>query len=345
VAANNEVGGRNLNTTGTSACAAGQEICVSFNDGDSAFVTDPHVTVRVQRTDLPTFFARIWGSKQITVAASATAEGYNPSGADALDLESPPPVAPTCVKPWLLPNTDPTGTKPIFDPQTGAMNPDLPDLLGKSWNLQCQDCLGDTLSEPVAGQYYPGAIEADDFPAPTKALPTCSAGFNSYQLAVAGCVRRPIRCGATATIDINVTAYPAAPGRDLDTFQAAKCLIHYNGAGDSDSVDSAALPSPPFQFRAGKQNPVANAVGKDVLVSDSLVTIPVINTTADQTPNTTVGVIGFLQVFVNPTGDLMPGPSIPVKIINLAGCGTNASGQPILGNGASPVAVRLISPP
>jgi len=87
VAANNEVGGRNLNIVGTSACTAGQEICVSFNDGDSAFVTDPHITVRVQRTDLPTFFARIWGSKQITVAASATAEGFAPGTIIFLDVE------------------------------------------------------------------------------------------------------------------------------------------------------------------------------------------------------------------------------------------------------------------
>jgi hypothetical protein len=36
---------------------------------------------------------------------------------------------------------------------------------------------------------------------------------------------------------------------------------------------------------------------------------------------------------------------ISTTIINMAGCGTGASGQPILGNGASPVAVRLISPP
>jgi hypothetical protein len=33
------------------------------------------------------------------------------------------------------------------------------------------------------------------------------------------------------------------------------------------------------------------------------------------------------------------------RVINIAGCGTGASGQPILGNGASPVAVRLITPP
>src|SRR5260370_9790435 len=106
VAANNQVGGRNLNTAGTIPCTVGQEICVSFNDGDVSFATNPHVTVRVQRTDLPTFFARIWGSKQLTVAASATAEAYNPSGTDAFAGPTTP-VATTCVKPWLLPNMSP----------------------------------------------------------------------------------------------------------------------------------------------------------------------------------------------------------------------------------------------
>src|ERR1700687_2995230 len=64
VAANNLVGGRNLNSSGSSACSASQEICVGFNDSAPTFGTNPQVIVRVQRTDLPTFFARIWGSTQ-----------------------------------------------------------------------------------------------------------------------------------------------------------------------------------------------------------------------------------------------------------------------------------------
>src|ERR1700687_3974995 len=121
VARNNEVGGRKL---------AGSEVTVSFpNAGSPSFGTDPHVTVRVQRTDLPTFFARIWGSTQLTVTASATAEAYNPSGANA-SFGTTTPVAPICVKPWLLPNIDPTSPPAtpttIFDPTTGAItNPAL----------------------------------------------------------------------------------------------------------------------------------------------------------------------------------------------------------------------------
>jgi hypothetical protein len=90
------------------------------------------------------------------------------------------------------------------------------------------------------------------------------------------------------------------------------------------------------------------------MVSDSLVTIPVINNPPGTPANPSVTVIGFLQVFLNPSASsTMPyapaGPAstneISATIINMAGCGTGATGQPILGNGASPVAVRLISPP
>ena len=58
VAANNPVGGRNLIPGGT---CPGQEICVDINQAALDFVANPQVTVKVQRTDLPTFFARIWG--------------------------------------------------------------------------------------------------------------------------------------------------------------------------------------------------------------------------------------------------------------------------------------------
>jgi hypothetical protein len=354
----NEVGGRTLKP--------GTEVFVTFNDGAATFATNPHVTVKVQRSDLPTFFARIWGSKQVTVGASATAEAYNPSGANAL-VGTTTPVAPICVKPWLLPNIDPTvpltaTSLPIFNSTTGAIQNSA--LVGQGWpganpnglSAVCGDCSPGAggILPPSPGQYYPGAIDPIDplaFPAPTQALPACSAGFNPYQVAVAGCVPRPIGCGAIALpntlINIDVNPYtPNTTGRDADTVQAASCLIHDKGAAlDADRIDTLALPSPPFQFRGGNQNPVANAVGNDVLVSDSLVTIPVINNPPG-TPATTVNVIGFLQVFLNPTGASLAGTTqIPVTIINMAGCGNTTVAPPILGNGASPVAVRLISPP
>lgn len=317
--------------------------------------TNPSITVKVQRTDLPTFFARIWGTTQLTVGASATAEAYNPSPTSPVPTT---PVAPMCVKPWLLPNIDPVlgSGNPIFDPATGAIV--NPALLNQGWPTTAPGNTNGLRSRgaggtPQPGRYYAAAIDAADFPAPTQALPACSAGFTTYQLAIAGCVPQPISCGAGATINIDTGFYAAKTGsRNGDTVEAAKCLIHYNGAvGDTDSIDATALPNPPFQFLGGNQNPVAGAIGKDVLVSDSLVTIPVYNSTG-AAPANPVTVIGFLQVFLNPLSATIPLPSppapgfnqIPVTIINMAGCGPGATGQPILGNGASPVAVRLISP-
>jgi hypothetical protein len=363
VAQQNEVGGGSLTSITIPGAAGGPN-------------SNPTITVTVQKDDLPSFFARIWGRTAFTVKATATAEAYNPSAAPSALTNTNPPVAPICVKPWLLPNIDPTQsltTGPlIFNAATGAiMNP---GLVGQEWpntsptatnpNLNglyvmCGDCSPGAggITGPAPGQYYPGA--AADFPAPASAQApsVCSAGFNAYQLSVAGCVQQPISCGAAPTIDIDTNPYVNVNGsRDADTVAAAGCLIHYNvpggAAGDSDSIDNTVLPTPPFEFLAGNQNPVALARGKDVLVSDSLVTLPVISGPPSATGNT---VIGFLQVFLNPsatapfpyTNTVPPTPvpnEIPATIINLVGCGTSATGTPILGNGASPVAVRLISP-
>ena len=68
VAANNYVGGSQLKNS---------DVTVTINDNTPS---NPHVTVQIQVNTLPTFFARIWGNKTLTVAAAATAEAYNPSG-------------------------------------------------------------------------------------------------------------------------------------------------------------------------------------------------------------------------------------------------------------------------
>src|SRR6266852_8074251 len=265
VARNNEVGGRNL---------AGSEVTVTFpNVGSPGFGTNPHVTVRVQRTDLPTFFARIWGSTQLTVAASATAEAYNPSGTDALGGPTTP-VATTCVKPWLLPNMSPNpgpANPRIFDPVKGAILDT--NLLG--WETDpgthlradCTTCA--TSSTPNKWRYYPG--DPADFPPPNASSVVCPGcvGFTPYQLSISGCVQTPISCNST--VSIGTASYP---NRDAETATAVTGMTHSN-ADEGDSVDDAAAPSPPFQFLTGADNPVvlsgAVAAGRDVMVSDSLV--------------------------------------------------------------------------
>ena len=83
------------------------------------------------------------------------------------------------------------------------------------------------------------------------------------------------------------------------------------------------------------------------MVSDSLVTVPVFDSgSGTVAPSNPVTIVGFVQLFLSPAGmQNPPNGFMRTTVINMAGCGTGASGQAILGNGASPVAVRLISPP
>jgi Flp pilus assembly protein TadG len=340
VAQQNKVGGRNLNPG---------EINPSFpNAGQPGFGSNPQMKVQVTRDDLPTFFARIWGRTQVTVTASATAEAYNPSGGGGGEAENRPPVAPLCVKPWLLPNIDPTNAdQPIFNRENGTIqNPSLLTYSfvgGSDLKAACGSGAGCALPQAAtAGSYYPGSQTS--FPVPTQGQPACSGGFSDYQLSIAGCVQQPILCGANSNVNLAVGFSESPPNKVAS--DAVNCLTHAQGGLLPDSVDSTVIPSPPFQFLAGTGNPVAGAIGTDVMVSDSLVTIPVVDVSPGQNFTTppNVKVVGFLQAFLNPTGVAAPASGVPAMIVNMAGCGTQATGQPILGNGASTIPVRLISP-
>ena len=348
VAQGSMVGGRALN----SGTCPGAEICVSFNNGSGPPYTNPHVTVTVQRADLPTFFARIWGNTQLAVAASATAEAYNPTGGTGASNTTSPPVAPLCVKPWLLPNIDPSTGNAIFD-SFGNINDSK--LLGWSstsppptpMTLACAsgNCSG-ALPNPAAWNYYPGD-PTTTFPPPTTALPTCSQipTLTPYQASVAGCIQTAISCN-NPNANVDASNYGT---RNSETANAVNCLAHDTTFGEGDTVISTVPPpqNTPFQFVAGNDNPITGA-GTDVMVSDSLVTVPVFDTASFNTSGTNFHIIGFVQLFLNPDSnpaDPTTG-NVNTTIINMAGCGgTSAGATPILGNGASPVAVRLISPP
>ena len=367
-----QVGGRNL------VAANGEVVVVGFSGtptnpcpAPNPAQTNPCITVHVQRTDMPTFFARIWGTMKVTVTASATAEAYNPSGANLLSGTTTP-IAPMCVKPWLLPNMDPrdpSGATAIFDKTTGAIiapaallgweSPGPPPAPDPATRLSVACPGGDCstgLPPPVRWKYYPGDPGPASFPPPTVALPTCSQvpTPTPYQSSVAGCIQTPIACNSTVSIDIS--QYFA---RDSETVYAVNCLTHSApppGGNGGDKVDPIYVPpASPFEFLGGANNPIPGLDGNDVMVSDSLVTVPVFNSTNGVAPPNPVAIIGFLQLFMNPEGNEAPplppptgpawGGTLKTTVINMAGCGTNAAGNPILGNGPSPVAVRLISPP
>jgi len=341
-----QVGGRNL--------VAG-EVVVGFSGtptnpcpAANPAQTNPCITVQVQRTDLPTFFARVWGTTKVTVTASATAEAYNPSGANALGGPMPP-VAPICVKPWLLPNMDPSGGTTIFDPTTGTItNGGLLGFSSTTGATRLRDacaagnCSVVPLPIPVPWKYYPGDT-ATTFQ-PVQAVPTCTPALTTpYEESVAGCVQTPIACNGTANIDTSDYTFL----RNTETMAAVNCLTH-SATNQGDTVTSNAPPTAPFEFVAGADNPIAGLATKDVMVSDSLVTVPIFSSTPGTPPISPVTIIGFVQLFLNPDGMSNSPPNtghINTTVINMAGCGTAAAGNPILGNGPSPVAVRLISPP
>lgn len=327
VAESNPIGGNNLTSSG---------ISISFKHEN---LYNPQVTVKVNAA-LPTFFLRIW-SKQVAVSASATAEAFNPTGSEI-------PIAPVCVKPWILPNADPTRLPQqqyIFDRSTGAVV--NPQLIGQGWNMVSQIPVG----APIFGDYYPAVVAEQPQPPPTElpvpanqTLPACSSNFNTdYQRAIAGCVPTPIACGQNKKLAIDTAPYE---NRDADTVTAVQCLIHSNGQpNDSDLLENySKYTPPPFEFYGGNRNPFAP--NEDILVSDSLVTIPVYNNANFSSAPSVSGVviIGFLQAFLNPSASAMTSSSIQLTIINQVGCGRNATGTPVYGNGPSTVPVRLITP-
>jgi Flp pilus assembly protein TadG len=324
---------------------------VTINCNTSTSQNNPTVTVRVQ-SNVPTFFARIWGSTQITVAASATAEAYNPSGL-ASGTTPPIPVATTCVKPWLLPNIDPTNPpNPIFNTTTGAIqNYNLLSgaPVGTVLQTACTNCTPVPAAAPW--QFLPGDT-ATSFPPPPAASVTCSpavGGFSStpYELAEAGCVQTPIVCNAQLNVDTSNYFR-----RKQETARGVNCLAHTETSG-GDTVDTTNNTPPPFEFLSGNDNPLVQvgtlASNTDVFVSDSIVTVPVFD--SSRPPSQTVQVIGFVQLFLSPAGQQVPQfgvgrGQVSTTIINMVGCGTGATGTPtVIGNGPSAVPVRLITPP
>jgi hypothetical protein len=318
---------------------------------------NPTVTVRVQ-SNIPTFFARIWGSTQVTVAASATAEAYNPQGLTG-GSTAPIPVATACVKPWLLPNLDPSGGAPtLFNTTTGAIqNYNLINnggQVGTPLQVTCNggNCAGG-IGAPTAWRFVPGDATTSFQPPPAASV-TCSPtvfGFAStaYELAIAGCVQTPIACNAQVNADL--TNYP---NRSAETARGVNCLAHTETNG-GDTVDTTNNTPPPFEFLSGDDNPLVEAgtlsSNTDVFVSDSIVTVPVFDQTGNWPPNNPAQVVGFVQLFLSPLGTRVKaggptGGQVNTTIINMVGCGTGATGTPtVIGNGPSAVPVRLITPP
>jgi Flp pilus assembly protein TadG len=310
---------------------------------------NPQVTVTVQQTGLPTFFARIWSRAAHTVSATAVAEAYNPSGYSAA-----PPSSAQCVKPFIVPNLDPILGGTFIDVNTGAItNPGAGGVVGEGPITFVADCPLPPLNGTCAQNDNPpkvngGLLEfvAANLPGGALACPSCSGtGATNLENNIGCCNTTAMTCNSPTQVAITGTSWnidtlddPRIPLR-----KGLRCLIHQPPQGGGQ--DTLNVATTPFQIQAGDGNPLVqppnNKVnpGDVITTSDSLITMPISDGMLIP-PSGTVNVIGYMQVFViqKVTGQ----EQFTGYILNVAGCGSPAGSNPVYGGGTSAIPVRLI---
>jgi Putative Flp pilus-assembly TadE/G-like len=302
----------------------------------------PQITVTLQRTDLPMFFARIWGSRSMTVTASATAEAYNASSSQN-STGSYVPIQPKCVKPLLLANSHnlPAGSVQFIDPNTGAATP---GLIGQPLTFVISPACTHT---PPPACVLPLSPPTDSFvpalitnPNPNNLCPSCQ-GASDYEQSIECCDFNPYSCGANTTNSkVKVDVMIARHTMRTETNNGVSCLITQSGPQpDTINVSDLQAGTGPAQITA-QSGPL---VGNLVTTSPSIATLPVIDAGPTKPISTQdVAVIGFVQLFIEGTN---PPDSFHGTILNVIGCGNNASASPVVSSGSTlPIPVRLIHP-
>jgi Putative Flp pilus-assembly TadE/G-like len=366
----NLVGGLNpqISSAGFNAScpgAAGSDGCFDFSNPN-----DPRITVVVQRTaaradGLPVFFMRIFGVQSVDVSAQATAEAYNPSGGSTS-------VSPICVKPWLMPNCDPSHTVSVgnangnancpvsgglaeyfVNPNTGAIVNPAPASSGGAIGELMVIKPGNPLQADAPSKYYPVFLPQPSsgtlVPCPSCGSYPGGSGPNSAAL-----YRGNIECCNPAPdVCAQQQIQPISGDMTGPTAQGVDCLINESNGAGMDVVNTS---TSPFQILAGNNNPLvlsgSIAVNSAVSTSDSVVTLPLYDGVqlcpGSSCPSTvTVNTVGFMQIFVK--DETSPQGTVEAYILNITGCvpgGSGGSGGGSAGEisagSAAPIPVRLI---
>ena len=265
----NSVGGRPVPTPSISVTYSAGNAAVSPGSPDctaagSEFPINPVVTVTVQQTNLPTFFAHVFGIfnknwNAVTASASATAEAFNSSNAGSYGVQ------PRCVKPWMVPNYDPlnpsgactgSGCVPFVNTgssgaiEHGGIYPT--GVIGESFWLVPDCSPGATCAlittTPQANygtnaallpnlQYVPGQVPplSTSTAIPSSKVGACSEiSGSAYAQAIAGCDQlTPYQCGDPGNNTVDLSENPVSTG---DTSSGAQCLIHQGTDSASDTL-------------------------------------------------------------------------------------------------------------
>jgi hypothetical protein len=348
-----------------------RSIVCNFDDGGAPAHMNPRMTVTVERIGAPAFFSRIWGSTAGTISATATAEAYNESGHDT------PQIILTGVRPWLLPNCDPTVNSTICPQAAGGYfvntatgtvqnNGFIGMQIGLSRSLS--DKTGGSLETIRPGVTAPGlsfyGLNYDDTPPCVASGCDGSVGHSDGYIDNIACASSlKFYCGQQIGphSDPLILAEDETSLAGTPTVKGTQCLIHADDNLSAGQDDLSVGGSPPVLRIIGGSNNPNTAVHsiRNLSRSDSIVTALLYDGHSmcgssagngpcrfpDPTPAT---VIGFIQLGVKETsgGD----HQIHAVILNVVGCkNTVVSTAPttniIVSNGASPIPIRLVQTP
>lgn len=339
---------------------------------DFSLQGNPRITVNLQKTSLPVFFARIFGTSAASVSATATAEAYNPAFSQS-NSGAYLPSAPKCVKPFLVPNVDPNSppNAPQFfvDEKTGLVNQSQ-SFLGEQITLTAA-CKGNGNGQqgcflpppgnpkpPSAGEYLPMVAPDTHAYCPSDAAPGCGGGNTDFEKSIECCDGTAFnfqQCGGSANLATwDQTVNPGGPNQPAQN--GLQCLIHTTNTGSGNtsqqdfmdpsgfSTSSGPPRISPGTFNQSRYNIPANAL---MDTSDSIITVPLFHLPTTAPMPSQVTIVGFLQVFVRyvgpSAGNGNPQDDLNGYIVNIIGCGDSAaSGAPVSGGGVSAIPVRLI---
>jgi hypothetical protein len=294
---------------------------------------NPLITVQVAAT-LPTYFMQIFGVTSANIAATATAEAYNPAGSPA----GGPTLCASCLKPFLVPNCDPDhlvappgGNRNC--PQIGGQNQDYflnppnysinnpgpapTGIVGESWSLH---------TGAAPSQWYAIAFLG-------------AQSKSAWRANIASCSSDAIVCG---TVLQTLNGKAVGPAN-----QGIEGLIHATGLGlgqGQDTIDVSGGTTP-FPMSAGSNNPLVTAgvmaTGALIQQSDSLVTVPVFdgadtNGVIPLAPGgSKVTITGYLQMFITDVQHQGQDDIVTGIITNVMSCGAGRGGTCAPGGGGS----------
>ena len=314
----------------------------NIQNGDITFSyptpTEPQITVVARRT-VSTFFAKAFGVQTANVDAAATAEAYAPGGVGGGGQG----FYASCIKPFLVPDCDPNhvtspnnpncpGMGYFFDPNNGGnvMNPGLYSqggIQGMPWQLH-------TMAGP--SQWY--LVGFGDAP------PSSGSALRDH---IAECTPGYFSCTTTLV---------TANGKNVGPIdQGVNALINALGDGmnqGQDTIDTSLVMSGVFPITGGSNNPnplLPGATILDYTGSSSVVTIPVYSGVPLPPGGTTVGIDGYLQVFIKDAIHTGTDDIVDMVILNAITCsgatGGGGGGGGSSGGGSgggSAVPIRLI---